>query len=140
MPNPQDPLPPYILGGLDSSDFLDAHLNQVTHPLVAGLGLLSNSTLNNSAWSVGDVSNSSFHAQVNRLMSIEPSPTLAPDIPRMIPHKTTRKYTTRGVQVTTSGRSESADVTTETVTLTRVSVHFHVSLQVVFAMKISTYF
>ena len=34
-----DPLPDYILGGMPVNDFLDQHLNQVTHPLIAGFAV-----------------------------------------------------------------------------------------------------
>ena len=122
--NPQDPLPPYILGGLDSSDFLDAHLKQVCHPLIAGIGLLSNSSFNSSAWSVSDVSNSSFHHEVNRLLFTAPSPDLSPDIPQVIPRRVTRSCSVRGVQVSDSDKNDDAIVTVETVDLTRVSVFY----------------
>ena len=122
--NPQDPLPPYILGGVDSADFLDSHLNQVSHPLVAGLGLLSNSTLNSSAWSVADVSNSSFHHEVNRLLFTSASPSLPPDVPQVTPRQITRTYSVRGVQVSEAGRDADADVIVASDKITRVSIFY----------------
>ena len=117
----RDPLPDYILGGVPVDDFLDQHLEQVTHPLVAGFGLLADSSSDNSiAWSVNGASYS-FYQTVERLATARPSPPLNPDPVQIVPQRYTRTKSVRAVQVSDSTRFQEADVSVETVTVDEVS-------------------
>ena len=123
LPDRSDPLPDYIFGGMPTNDFLDQHLNQVTHPLLAGFGLLSdNDSTMNSAWSVQDVSNS-FYRQVEQLTQAPLAPPLSADPVIMTPRLVTRSLCVRAVQVSNLTRYQDADVQFKTFKNTRVS-HF----------------
>ena len=117
-----DPLPDYILGGIIADDFLDQHLNQVTHPLIAGFGLLAdaNSTVT-SAWTTHDASRS-FNRQLEHLIQAPPAPPLRADPVILTPRMVTKSKCVRAVQVSNTTRYQDADVQFEVFQETKVCV------------------
>ena len=100
--NPFDPLPNPLLGGQDVDDFLAGHLAHSSNPLASGLGLLVDSSANESstmsaAWSVQDP-NSSFYEGIFDLIFSSPGPAMPSDAIHSVPRLVEHEMITRGDQ------------------------------------------
>lgn len=133
-PDPENPLPLYVLGGVPVQDFLDNHLQHVQDPLVADLGSLqlsssynnaSSSSNNNTsslisaAWSVRDPHSSFYDAIMDNIFA-PAGPALASDVLQKVPRMVDFQMCNRSMQ-TNGPDSDSPDgVSTEYITVSKV--------------------
>lgn len=132
-PDPENPLPLYVLGGVPVQDFLDNHLKHVQDPLVADLGSLqlsssntnassssnTNASLISAAWSVRDPNPSFYDAILSNIFA-PAGPALASDVLQKVPRMVDFKMCNRSMQTNGPDPDSPDGVSTEYITVSKV--------------------